>query len=306
ELIGKSKVIDEIRKTISKIARTDTTLLITGETGTGKELITKIIHQESTRSKRPPVVVSCGAIPHNLLESELFGHEKGSFTGAYKQHKGKFEIAQGGIIFLDEIGDLPLHLQVKILRAIEQKEIDRIGGKTPIHIDVRIIAASNKNLEDEIKQGNFRKDLFYRLSVTTIYIPPLRERPEDIEVLSKYFLGQTNRSYQRKFIGFTKTAMEAMMHHPWPGNVRELIHRIERAVIMGTGQQLNENDLGLVLIKAEEPTTLKELKENLEKESTTQALMRNYWNITHTSKELGITPKTLRALIKRYSITKTY
>jgi diguanylate cyclase (GGDEF)-like protein len=306
KLIGSSKAISKVIETTAKFARTDATVLIIGETGTGKELITNLIHQQSERSNKPLVVVNCGAIPHNLMESELFGHEKGAFTGAYRQHKGKFEIAQGGTIFLDEVGDLPFHLQIKLLRVIEQKEIDRIGGKVPIKIDVRIIAASNRNLEHEIKKETFRKDLFYRLSVATIFVPALRERPEDIKILSEYYLYQMNKKYQRKFTGFTKTAMEMMMHHAWPGNVRELIHRIERAVIMSMGHQLNENDLGLTHIKTEKPTTLKDLKENLEKESTTQALVRNYWNITHTSKELGITPKTLRTLIKRYSITKPY
>jgi len=305
QLIGKSSQIEEVSKTISRLARTDATILITGETGTGKELITKLLHQESDRAEKPLVVVNCGAIPDNLLESELFGYEKGAFTGAYRQHKGKFEIADGGTIFLDEIGDLPMHLQVKILRAIEQREIDRIGGKAPIKVDVRVIAASNRNLDQEVKQGNFRKDLYYRLGVATIHISPLRERPDDIESLCKYYLEKMNKRYGRKFLGFTKVAMKTIMHHAWPGNVRELIHRIERAVIMGKGQYLDENDLGLATTAYKKPLTLKDFRGKAEKHGIAQALTRNRWNITHASRELGISQKTLRDLIKKHNITKT-
>ena len=304
EFIGKSKAIDEVRETISRLARTDATILITGETGTGKELITKLVHRESPRSSKPFVVVNCGAIPDNLLESELFGYEKGAFTGAYKQHKGKFEVAQHGTIFLDEIGELPMHLQVKILRAIEQKEIDRIGSKTPIKVDVRVIAASNRNLEREVKKGNFRKDLFYRLSVATIAIPPLRERPEDIEALSGYYLSQMNRRYRREVLGFTKSAMDAMIQYSWPGNVRELMHRIERAVIMGAGQYINENDLGFTSLKIQKIRPLKSLKDDFLSETIVYALKCNRWNVTHTSKALGISIRSLRRLIKKYYILK--
>lgn len=304
EFIGKSQAIDEVKKTIAKLARTDATILVTGETGTGKELITKLIHYKSLRANKPFIVVNCSAIPDNLLESELFGYEKGSFTGAYRQHKGKFEAAQGGTIFLDEIGELPLHLQVKILRAIEQKDIDRIGGKSAIKVDVRVIAASNRDLEDGIKQGNFRKDLFYRLSVATIHLPPLRKWPEDIEALSEYYLKQMNSQYRMHFIGFTKGAKEAMMHHSWPGNVRELIHRIERAVIMGTGEYLGEDDLGLALPEFKKIRSLKNSRNELEKKLITQALISNHWNISHTSKALRITRRGLRYLIEKHNIVK--
>ena len=305
KLISRSKATDVVRETISRLAMTDATVLIIGETGTGKELVTNLIHQKSSRSDKSLVVVNCGAIPDNLLESELFGYEKGSFTGAYRQHKGKFEVAQGGTIFLDEVGELPLHLQVKILRAIEQKEVDRIGGKSPIKVDIRVIAASNRNLEEEVKKENFRKDLFYRLSVATIYLPPLRELPEDIEILSKYYLNQMNRRYGRKFLGFTKNGEEAMKYHSWTGNVRELIHRIERAVIMGKGQYLDVNDLGLELQQSKESKTLKELKEEVEKKTIIQALISSKWNITRSSKELGISRWTLHNLIKKYNITRS-
>jgi diguanylate cyclase (GGDEF)-like protein len=304
ELIGKSKVMREVRTTISKLARTDATVLIIGETGTGKELITKLVHEESTRLSKPFVVVNCGAIPDNLLESELFGYEKGAFTGAYRQYKGKFEAANGGTIFLDEIGELPLHLQVKILRAIEQKEIDRIGGKKPIRVDVRVIAATNRNLEEEVKKGNFRKDLFYRLSVAIIFVPALRERVEDIEALSAYYLKQMNTRYRRNFKGFTKDAMEAMMDHSWPGNVRELIHRIERAVIMGQGENIGEQDLGLTTPTSKKTKPLKEVRDNFEREYIIQLLVCNRWNITHTARALGISQKGVRYLIKKHKIVK--
>jgi diguanylate cyclase (GGDEF)-like protein len=300
EFIGKSKACEEVKEMLSKFARTDATILITGETGTGKELITELIHKESSRSNKPLVVVNCGAIPDNLLESELFGYEKGAFTGAYKQHKGKFELAQGGTIFLDEIGELPVHLQVKILRALEQKEIERIGGKSPIKLNVRVIAASNRNLESEVEKGSFRKDLFYRLSVVMIHLPPLRERPEDIEVLSDYYLNQMNKRYQRKFLGFTNSAMKAMLQHHWSGNVRELMHRIERAVIIGSSQYLGANELGLQASELKETTPLKDLLADI----ICRALTLHYWNITHTAKALGISRRSLGRLIKKYNIKK--
>jgi diguanylate cyclase (GGDEF)-like protein len=304
KLIGNSQTLDEVRRTVLRLAKTDATILITGETGTGKELVTKIIHEESARVDKPFVVVNCGAIPDNLLESELFGYEKGAFTGAYRQHKGKFEVAHGGTIFLDEIGDLPLHLQIKILRAIEQKEIDRIGGKVPIKVDVRVIAATNRNLEEEVQKGNFRKDLFYRLGVATINLPPIRERTEDIEPLSTYYLDQMNKRYSRRFKGFTKDAINAMIKHPWSGNVRELIHRVERAVIMCTDYYLDAKDLGLMIPKFKKGKSLKESRDEVERECILQTLMSNHWNITHTAKELGVTSKTLRYLMKKHAIVK--
>ncbi len=305
DIIGKSKVLDVVKETISRLAKTDATVLIIGETGTGKELVTDFIHQKSPRSSKPLVVVNCGAIPDNLLESELFGYEKGAFTGAYRQHIGKFEAAQQGTIFLDEIGELPSHLQVKILRAIEQKEIDRIGGRLPIKVDIRVIAASNRDLEEEVKKGNFRKDLFYRLSVATIYLPPLRERPEDIDMLTEYYLNQMNKRYGKRFLGLTRGAKKEMMHHSWAGNVRELIHRIERAVIMGTGKYLEEKDLGLMLTESKKVKTIRELRGEAEKEGVIQALIRNNWKITQSSKQLGISRQTLRDLMRKHNITKS-
>jgi len=304
ELIGKSTAMSEVRKLISKFAGTNATVLIIGETGTGKELITHLLQKQSTRADKPFVVVNCGSIPASLLERELFGYEKGAFTGAYRQHKGKFEVAHGGTIFLDEIGDLPLQLQAKLLRAIDQKEIDRIGGKSPVKVDVRMIVATNKNIEKEVTAGNFRKDLYYHLSIASIIVPPLRERSDDIEDLSTYYLKEMNKRYHRKFVGFTKGAMEAMRHHLWPGNVRELVHRIERAVIMGMGGYLRENDLGLALLELEGMNLLKQSRDKAERDTIIQVLNRNQWNIAHSSQELGISRKTLRDLIKKHKIIK--
>ncbi len=305
EIVGRSKAIQEIKRLINRIARTDTTVLILGETGTGKELVAQLIHKKSLRRDKPLVVINCGAIPETLLESELFGYEKGAFTGAYTRHIGKFESAQGGTLFLDEIGDLSLGLQVKILRAIEHKEVDRLGSRFPIKVDVRVIASSNKDLLEAIKNGTFREDLYYRLSVATIYIPPLRERMEDIEPLSRYYLNSLSKKYSRAFRGFTKEAMEAMHHYRWPGNIRELIHRIERAVVMSTNQYLTVSDLGLEDVIPKKVMGLKEARNEAEKITLTEALNRNRWNITKSAQELGISRKTLRDLIKKHGIARS-
>ncbi|MEO0129019.1 MAG: sigma 54-interacting transcriptional regulator [candidate division WOR-3 bacterium] len=301
-LVGVSKSIIEIKNIISKIASTDANILIWGETGTGKELVARLIHQRSLRKSKPFITVNCGAIPENLLESELFGHEKGAFTGAYTQHKGKFEIAQGGTIFLDEIGELSSSLQVKILRAIDNKEIDRIGGKSTIKIDVRVIAATNKNLEEAMKMGKFREDLFYRLNVLNLYIPPLRERPEDIEPIANHFLKIFSKKYGKRFKGFTRKCLEAMAAHPWPGNVRQLIHSIERAVIMCDDEYITEKVLNVTKTEAEYRRSLKEFREEYERTFIQRVLCRNKNNITKTAQELGISRKTLRDLIKRYQL----
>lgn len=301
-LVGVSKSITEIKNTIGKVAPTDAGILISGETGTGKELIARLIHQRSSRKNKPFITVNCGAIPESLLESELFGHEKGAFTGAYTQHKGKFEIAQGGTIFLDEIGELPLSLQVKILRAIENKEIDRIGGKSTIKLDVRVIAATNKNLEEAMKMGRFREDLYYRLNVLNLYIPPLRERPEDIEPIANHFLKIFSKKYGKRFKGFTRKCIKAMTAHPWPGNVRQLIHAIERAVVMCEDEYITETALGVMKTEVEYKRSLQEFREQYERTFIQRVFYRNKNNITKTAQELGVSRKTLRDLIKRYQL----
>uniref|UniRef100_A0A7C4X8H7 Diguanylate cyclase n=1 Tax=candidate division WOR-3 bacterium TaxID=2052148 RepID=A0A7C4X8H7_UNCW3 len=301
-LVGVSKSLEEIKNSISTIAPTDANILISGETGTGKELVARLIHQRSLRKDKPFITVNCGAIPENLLESELFGYEKGAFTGAYMQHKGKFELANGGTIFFDEIGEMPLHLQVKILRAIENKEIDRIGGKSALKVDVRVIAATNKNLEEEMKKGNFREDLFYRLNVLHLHLSPLRERPEDIEPIASHFLSIFSKKYRKRIKGFTKRCIEAMVAHPWPGNVRQLIHAIERAVIMSEGEYITDGALGVAREEIESVESLKQFRENYEKKFIQRVLNRHRNNISKTAQELGISRKTLRDLIKRYQL----
>lgn len=231
-IIGKSQSMLEVFETIRKVADTDATVLITGESGTGKELIAKAIHYNSSRRRFPFIPLNCGAIPHDLLESELFGHEKGAFTGAVSTRQGRFERADRGTIFLDEIGELPLHLQVKLLRVLQEKEFERVGGNRTIKVDVRIIAATNRNLEEAIENKTFREDLYYRLNVIPIYVPPLRERKGDIPLLVNHFLKKLSKTKRKNIIGVSKEAMEMLMNYNWPGNIRELENIIERTVIL--------------------------------------------------------------------------
>ncbi|MDI1470929.1 MAG: sigma-54 dependent transcriptional regulator [Thermodesulfovibrio sp.] len=242
EFIGQSPAIKEILAIINKLSKTDSTVLIMGESGTGKELVAKMIHQKSTRATKPFIPVNCGAIPSELLESELFGHEKGAFTGAVYSRPGRFELAHEGTIFLDEIGDMPLHLQVKILRVIQERCFERIGSTKPLHVNVRIIAATNKNLENEVKEGKFREDLYWRLNVVPLLIPPLRERKEDIPILCEYFINK----FSEKF-GYTlkikSDAFELLLNYHWPGNVRELENLIERLYVLSENGVITVNDL---------------------------------------------------------------
>jgi len=242
EFIGQSPAIKEILNIINKLSKTDSTVLIMGESGTGKELVAKMIHQKSTRATKPFIPINCGAIPSELLESELFGHEKGAFTGAVYSRPGRFELAHEGTIFLDEIGDMPLHLQVKILRVIQERCFERIGSTKPLHVNVRIIAATNKNLENEVKEGKFREDLYWRLNVVPLLIPPLRERKEDIPILCEYFINK----FSEKF-GYTlkikSDAFELLLNYHWPGNVRELENLIERLYVLSENGIITVNDL---------------------------------------------------------------
>ncbi len=231
-IIGKSQAMLEVFDTIRKVADTDATVLITGESGTGKELIARAIHYNSARKKHPFIPINCGAIPQDLLESELFGHEKGAFTGAVSARQGRFERADKGTLFLDEIGELPLHLQVKLLRVLQEKEFERVGGNRTIKVDVRIIAATNKNLEEAIENKTFREDLYYRLNVIPIYVPPLRERKGDIPLLVNHFLKKLARTKKKRITGVDPAAMEMLMNYDWPGNIRELENIIERTVIL--------------------------------------------------------------------------
>lgn len=231
-LIGHSHAMQSIQKMVERVADTDSTVLIFGESGTGKELVARALHYNSHRRERPLVVVNCSAIPPDLLESELFGHEQGAFTGAVRTRIGKFESAQGGTVFLDEIGDMSPHLQAKLLRVLQEHEIERLGGNSPLRVDVRIIAATHRNLEEAIKEGRFREDLYYRLNVIPIRVPPLRERKSDIPLLVQHFVEKFNAARGKRLAGFSKEAIEVLMNYSWPGNVRELEHLVERMVIL--------------------------------------------------------------------------
>lgn len=242
EIIGKSKAIEEIKETIEKVAPTDARVLITGENGTGKELVARWLHEKSTRSKSSLVEVNCAAIPSELIESELFGHEKGSFTSAHKQRIGKFEQASGGTLFLDEIGDMSLSAQAKVLRALQDQKITRVGGDKSININVRVLAATNKNLKLEIAEGKFREDLYHRLSVMVISVPALRERKEDIELLTEHFLRQVASEYGDSMKEIDAKAVDQLVSHSWSGNIRELRNVVERLVIMSS-DRITENDV---------------------------------------------------------------
>lgn len=242
-IIGGSPAMQKVFNRMKRIIKTDSTVLIMGESGTGKEIVAKAIHFNGHRKDKPFIAVHCGAIPENLLESELFGHTKGAFTGAVKDKVGKFEAADQGTIFLDEIGTMPMHLQTKLLRVLQEQEVERVGSNRPIKLDVRVISATNQNLEDEVKAGNFRDDLFYRLNVIPLYLPPLRERVEDILPLVKHFLQKNCKEMKRPMMTLTKDALEALELYHWPGNVRELENIVERTVALTDGDQITLDDL---------------------------------------------------------------
>ncbi len=243
EIIGESSKLKEVLKIVKKVAPTDSTVLITGESGTGKELIVKLLHKLSPRANKPLVPINCGAIPKDLLESELFGHEKGAFTHAFRSRPGRFELADGGTIFLDEIGELDPSLQVKILRVIQEKEIERLGAVKSKKVDVRIVAATNRDLEEEVKRGNFREDLFYRLNVVPIYMPPLRERKEDILLLAEHFLKKFCKKNKRSILKLAPETKRYLLAYSWPGNVRELENLMERMTILCEGDTILPEDL---------------------------------------------------------------
>jgi transcriptional regulator with GAF, ATPase, and Fis domain len=232
EIVGSSAALQKVLSLVSKVAPTDTTILVTGETGTGKELVARAIHRRSLRSSRAFVSVNCAAIPRDLIASELFGHEKGSFTGALQRRLGRFELAEGGTIFLDEVGELPAETQIALLRVLQEHEFERVGGARSIQTNVRVIAATNRNLQAAIAAGSFRSDLFYRLNVFPIEIPPLRGRPEDISLLVRYFIDRYARKAGKNIRGINKRSLELLQSYPWPGNIRELQNVIERSVIM--------------------------------------------------------------------------
>jgi DNA-binding NtrC family response regulator len=301
QMIGDSRPMLEVKTNLLKIAKTDCTVLITGETGTGKELATRAIHYNSKRDKKPLVCVNCAAIPGNLVESELFGYEKGAFTGAIARKKGLFEEADGGTIFLDEIGDMAPYTQAKILRTIEMKETFRLGGKSKKIFDFRVIAATNKNPDALVAEKKFRKDLYYRLNVARVHLPPLRDRKEDILPLVDYYVDQFNSQFSRRVISFTKTAINALLCYHWPGNVRELKNLIEVSFINLPTKKVEFIDLPEKLRSSIK--TIKSLPEN-ERDRVISALHANRWNKSKAAQKLNWSRMTLYRKIAKYNITK--
>ena len=303
-IIGKNKVMQQIYRLIKKVSPTDSTVLIYGETGVGKELIAKSIHRNSLRSNNPFITVDCGGLAESLIESELFGHVKGSFTGAIATKYGRFELANGGTIFFDEIGNISLNIQSKLLRAIQEREITKVGDSKAIKIDVRIIAATNKNLEKLVKDGKFREDLFYRLNVVPISLPPLRERRDDISQLANYFLKKYSIKRRKEVTSLSDSAMKILIQYDWPGNVRELENIIERAVVLSEGKVIEPTDLlhyRLIEETSGKGTKYKYLEE-VEKEHIAKALKIFEGNKTKAAKYLGIDRKTLRSKMEKYNL----
>ncbi|MCX7988903.1 MAG: sigma-54 dependent transcriptional regulator [Thermodesulfovibrio sp.] len=310
ELIGNSSAMKRIKNQIELVAKGDSRVLIYGESGTGKELVARAIHSLSQRAKASFVEVNCAAIPQELIESELFGHEKGAFTGAIDKKIGKFELANGGTLFLDEIGDMSLLTQAKLLRVIETQKFQRVGGTRDITVDVRIISATNKDLTEEIKRGNFREDLYYRLNVVPIYIPPLRERKDDIPELVKYFINEFHREKGWKKKNIDADAMKILLNYDWPGNVRELKNAIERLMIMTLSDTIGLSDIentGIIgrVSKNENYfsyTSLREARDAFERDFILKKLNENNWNMTKTSEILGIERSNLYKKIKSLGI----
>lgn len=306
-IVGESPVMVSLKQMIARVATSNAWILVTGENGTGKELVAQNIHYLSHRVGRPLVEVNCAAIPKDLIEAELFGYEKGAFTGADKAKKGKFEFANGGTLFLDEIGDMSLEAQAKILRILQERQFYRLGGETPIEVDVRVVAATNKNLEDEIKAGRFREDLYYRLNVVPLRVAPLRQRKEDIPILAEYFGDQVLRNgYKRKV--FSEAAIAKMQAYAWPGNVRELRNFIERVYILTPGDYVDVHDLkfaGLTDLHEEgdeDLVTFREARSRFEKEFLVAKISENQGNISKTAEAIGLERSYLHRKIKSYGI----
>lgn len=316
-IIGQSASLAGVFKILGKVAPTDSTVLVTGESGTGKELLVRALHAASPRADRPFVPVNCGAIPRDLLESELFGHEKGAFTHALRSRPGRFELADGGTIFLDEIGEMEPGLQVKILRVLQEKEIERVGGTGCRKVDVRIVAATNRDLAEEIRAGRFREDLYYRLNVVSIMVPSLAERREDIPLLAQHFLHIHGERNRKDVKGFTPLAMDMLLRYDWPGNVRELENAVERAVVLLFGQYVSERELPQAVVESyrppqeisaplpdggggpDEPRTL----EDVERDFIIRTVRECGDNKSEAAKRLGISRKTLHTKLKSYGLS---
>jgi two-component system, NtrC family, response regulator len=301
-MVGKSKSMKDIFRFIERVAVSDISVLICGESGTGKEMVAHAIHLQSPRKNNPFVVVNCGAIPENLLESELFGHEKGSFTGAHAQKRGKFELAHTGTVFLDEIGELASPLQVKLLRFLQDRKIERVGGTQPIDIDVRIVAATNRDLKKDVENHLFREDLYYRLKVVPVEMPPLRDRKDDIIPLAQHFLKRFCREHRKPPVTLSPEGEGALLMHPWPGNVRELENLISRSVVLSPRSVLKPSDLGFALDQIPTDVNLKFAKKAIEMDFVKKALSRNGGIVSRAARELGISRVNLYELIEKYNI----
>ena len=317
-IIGKNYKMQAIYALIKKVSGTDARVFITGETGVGKELVAKAIHFNSPRKNRPFVSINCGALAETLLETELFGHEKGAFTGAIRRKVGKFEYARGGTVFLDEVGDISTGMQVKLLRVLQEKQLERVGGNQPIDVDVRIISATNQDIKEKIKNGEFRIELFYRLNVVPIHIPPLRERIEDIPLLVNHFIRKFNKNFNKHILKITTQALSQLMQHTWPGNVRELENVLERAFVITDGDtidtiflshdiQNNESLNALPGTNIDIPFKVawSMAEKRFEKTYLSEALKRYEGNVSKTAKETGINPRTLWRKIKKYNLERS-
>jgi DNA-binding NtrC family response regulator len=303
-ILGKNSRMQEIYEFISDIANTDSTVLIQGESGTGKELIARAIHFNSHRKTKPFVVANCSAYSQNLLESELFGHEKGSFTGAIRRKVGRFELAHGGTIFLDEIGEVSPPTQILLLRVLQDHRFERVGGEETLEVDVRVIAATNKNLMEEMKKGTFREDLYYRLNVIPIFVPPLRERKDDIPLLASHFLQKFTHEKKKEVASISPEVMETLLAHSWPGNVRELENILEHAIIIAKKDQILPKDLPQHFLQKPLPAQQLVSLQDYERSLILRTLKETSWNKHQTSKRLKINRSTLYGKMKRYGLTK--
>lgn len=299
DIIGSCPSLQEVFRRVEKVAAADINVLITGETGTGKELFARELHRRSNRAQGPFVVVNCGAIPENLMESELFGHVRGAFTGAVATRQGSFQAADGGTLFLDEIGEMPLSLQVKLLRALQERVVMKVGDTKPQSVDIRVLAATNRDLEASIKEGTFREDLYYRLNVVNLHLPPLRDRGDDIGILAKFLLNKYVVEFGATVRGFTPKALEAMRNYEWPGNVRQLENRIKKAIVLADKTLIGAEDLELGAGQQQAVVPLTQARESFTRKYILQVLERNGGNRTRTARDLGVDPRTVFRYLER-------
>ncbi|HCF3156438.1 TPA: sigma 54-interacting transcriptional regulator [Pseudomonas aeruginosa] len=304
ELLGESLAVRDLRRLLAKLAPTDSPVLIRGESGTGKELVARTLHRQSRRADRPFVAINCGAIPEHLIQSELFGHEKGAFTGAHQRKVGRIEAADGGTLFLDEIGDLPLELQANLLRFLQEQQIERVGGSRPVEVDVRVLAATHVDLEAAIDAGTFREDLYYRLNVLQVGTAPLRERSEDLPLLAQHFSRLYSLETGRRPRRFSEDALAAMAMHAWPGNVRELANRVRRGLVLAEGKQIEAQDLGLECARGDGPplSSLEVYKLCAERQAMCDALARYGDNLSVAARMLGVSRPTFYRLLHKHRL----